>query len=347
MTLMIAYLGQQNGEPVFKKYGWLLWSNLLTAFAMLITFPIEGYGLYSIIFSTLSIFVSYAFTIQYWRDLVKLKIKKTSHHWFKAALFFNALSSLGAFALAIMMASKIIHQNWYLAAEYFYLHFQYNGWFFFGCMGLITAKIFDDTVSRAMLNRIFLLFVCAVGPAYFLSALWMNLPVWIYVLVVLAAFAQLGGWIYMLKIIKQQLPVIKRSMGSTAKWLLTFSCIALSAKLLLQLGSTIPSLSDLAFGFRPIVIGYLHLVLLGVITLFLLGYMFASKYIISSRHIFTGAGVFAAGIIINEILLMIQGIEDLYYINVPYINESLFVAALILFTGILLLVTGRQKDTLK
>lgn len=343
MTFMVVYLVRQNSDAILKKYEWLLWGNLITAYGMLIAFPIEGYGLYSIIFSTLSIFVSYAFAIQYWRDLNKIRDKKISHYWFKAAIFFNVISSLGAFSLAIMMVAKMIHQTWYLAAEYFYLHFQYNGWFFFACMGIITAKLFDATVAAAVLKRIFLLFVLALVPAYFLSALWMKLPIWIYILVVVAAFAQLAGWFYMVTVIKQHLVVLKQTLGSTARWLLTFSAVALTAKLLLQLGSTIPSLSTLAFGFRPIIIGYLHLVLLGVITLFLLGYMFAGRYIVSDRKIFTGAGILAAGIIINEILLMIQGIASLDYINLPYINESLLVTALIMFTGILILVTTPQK----
>ena len=54
------------------------------------------------------------------------------------------------------------------------------------------------------------------------------------------------------------------------KYILLFVGFALSAKFLLQLGSTIPALSQLGFGFRPIVIAYLHLVLLAVISLFLL-----------------------------------------------------------------------------
>jgi hypothetical protein len=40
---------------------------------------------------------------------------------------------------------------------------------------------------------------------------------------------------------------------------LCLSAIALSIKLLLQLGAVIPALSTWAFGLRPIVIGYLHL----------------------------------------------------------------------------------------
>ena len=154
MVLLVAYLAAQNGKVVYKRYRWLLYANLVTAYGMLITFPIEGYGFYSIIFSTLSIFVSYFFALFYWRDLNTVKIKSTAHHWFKAAVFFNAFSSLGAFALAGMMAAKIVHQNWYLAAEYFYLHFQYNGWFFFACMGLLTAKL-SAHADPVILKRIF------------------------------------------------------------------------------------------------------------------------------------------------------------------------------------------------
>jgi hypothetical protein len=111
----------------------------------------------------------------------------------------------------------------------------------------------------------------------------------------------------------------------------------------LQLGSTIPSLSTLAFGFRPIVIGYLHLVLLGVITLFLLGYMFAENLLTINKKAIAGAGIFAAGIIINEIFLMTQGVAALEYINIPFINEFLLLTALIMLTGIALLNISQQN----
>ncbi len=343
MTLLVICLARQNGEAVYKRYRWLLYANLLTAYGMLIAFPIEGYGLYSIIFSTASIFVSYVFAVFYWKDLNKLRKKDPSHLWFKAAVLFNAVSSAGAFALAIMMISKTIHQNWYLAAEYFYLHFQYNGWFFFACMGLLNGILTQAAMPARPLKKIFWLFFAAAVPAYFLSALWMQLPLLVYILVILSALAQVLGWIWLIKILVARWPVIKKELSATAKGLLGLSAIALSVKLLLQLGSTIPSLSDLAFGFRPIVIGYLHLVLLGVITLFLWGYMFAEKYFCMNRQTTGSALVFATGVILNEVLLMVQGVSAMSYTSVPFINEMLLGTAFILFSGVLLMFISRKN----
>jgi hypothetical protein len=345
MTLIVIYLETQTINPVYKKYRWLLLANLLTAYGMLIAFPIEGYGLFSIIFSTASILVSYVFAVYIWRDINKLETKSPAHGWFKAAVFFNALSSLGAFALTIMMIEKVIHQNWYLAAEYFYLHFQYNGWFFFGCMGLFTALISRYNISKDMLKKIFWLFLFASVPAYFLSTLWMPMPVWVYVLVVIAAFAQVIAFIWLVKIIRQQWDELKGILPATAKYILGLSAAALSIKLLLQLGSTIPALSDLAFGFRPIVIGYLHLVLLGVVTLFLLGYLFSEMHFRLSRLTTTGIFIFAVAVILNEIVLMVQGVAAISYNIIPYVNEMLLGTALLLFTGALLMAFAKRNNS--
>lgn len=343
MVLLVAYLVKQQGQSNYRKYTWLLYANLLTAYGMLIAFPIEGYGLFSIIFSTASIFVSYAFAFFYWRDLNRLSLKSTANSWFKAAVLFNALSSLGAFALTIMMVNKVIHQKWYLAAEYFYLHFQYNGWFFFACMGLLTAFVSRNNSSENTLRKIFRLFVFAVVPAYFLSALWLDIPVWIYLLVIAAAIAQIIAWIGFVNLIKKNWNKLKPKISATSKYILACAAIALTAKLLLQLGSTIPSLSDLAFGFRPIVIGYLHLVLLGVITLFILGSMFSEDYFYTHKRSVTGVFIFAGAVILNEILLMVQGVAAITYTAIPFINEMLLAAACLLFTGALLMALTKKN----
>lgn len=347
MTLLVIYLAQQTEKSVYKKYRWLLLANLLTAYGMLIAFPIEGYGLHSIIFSTASILVSYVFAVLYWRDVDKLKTKSPAHGWFKTAVFYNAFSSLGAFALTIMMIGKVIHQNWYLAAEYFYLHFQYNGWFFFGCMGLFTALISRFNISTDALTKIFRLFAFASVPAYFLSTLWMPMPIWVYVLVVIAAFAQVIAFIWLVKLVKQKWDVLKEIFSATSKFIVGLAAAALSIKLLLQLGSTIPSLSDLAFGFRPIVIGYLHLVLLGIITLFLLGYIFSEMHFKLSTWTIAGVFIFSGAVILNETVLLVQGVVAISYNTIPFVNGMLLCTALLLFTGALLMAFAKRNNLQK
>jgi len=345
MVLLIANLSVQKQIDQFPKYTVLLYVNLIAAYGMLIAFTIQGYAFFSILFSTLSIVVSYFFAVIYWKDLNKLSIKNISSYWFKAALIFNAISSIGAFALAIMMANKIIHQNWYLLSVYFFLHFQYNGWFFFACMGLMMEKITAIYLKRLLLKQIFWLFAIACIPAYFLSALWLNLFNWLFAIVVLSALLQGIAWYLLLKILLLLRNKFSAQMPLVAKWLLSFSAIALSIKLFLQIFSTIPSLSELAFGFRPIVIGYLHLILLGVITLFIIGYILSNKLLPYNKLVNAGIIVFTSGVILNEIFLMIQGVTALSYIIVPYMNEGLIFTAAVLFTGLVLLNLGINKQT--
>ncbi len=345
MTMLVAYLGSQTSQNYFKKYTWLLTANLLTAYGMLLSFLWEGYGIVSIIFSTLSIFVSYAFAFVFWKDLNRLPVKSVSHLWFKAALIFNIISSIGAFALAYILANKIQHPTWYLATIYYYLHFQYNGWFFFTCMGLLCSKLIDTGIKQLFLKKIYLMFVLACVPSYFLSALWLPIPLVAYLIVVLAAALQLTGWIFLLiKIIKFRKEIFATILKK-ARIILILSSIALSIKLLLQAGSTIPFLSKIAFGYRPVVIGYLHLVLLGVITLFIIGYAKMNNFIFTNRLWNSGLIIFISGIILNEIFLMIQGISYMNYINVPYINELLYGAAICMFCGVSLINLGLRKGT--
>lgn len=347
MVLLVYHLSSQAGEQVVKKYRWLLVANLVTAYGMLISFILQGYGFFSISFSTLSIFVSYVFAVYYWKDLIRMKERKVCHSWIKAALVFSVISSVGAFGLAYMMANKIVHQNWYLAAIYFFLHFQYNGWFFFAGMGLLTAKL--EIISGAVkhLKIVFLLFCFACVPAYFLSALWLPIPQAIYYLIIAAVVAQLAGWVIMVRIFIKNKVFISREFSKYGKVLLMLAAIAFSIKLVLQSGSIHPALSQLSYGFRPIIIGYLHLVLLAVTSIFIIGYIVAFQLIPVTSRLIAGVFVFVAGIIINELLLMLQGVAALSYKSIPYMNILLLLAAVILFSGICLMFISQAYQPSK
>ncbi len=337
MVLMIVFLENRttNIENRFlKKYNSIVTANLICAYGMLIFFIIQGYGLISIIFSTASIVVAIVFAYYFVKDLKLISDDDLSKNWFKAALFFNVISSFGTFALAYMMMTKNILQNEYLASIFYYLHFQYNGWFFFACMGLLFSFLNLKSSENPFFKRTFWLFFVACIPAYFLSTLWLDLPIWIYIPTVIAAFIQVYTWFRFLIIIVKTRKEFLKNLPFFLHYILLFVGFALSLKFLLQLGSTIPAISKLAFGFRPIVIAYLHLVLLAIISLFLLFYIYANRLKHFNKPVKIGLIVFSIGVLLNEIILAVQGIASFSYTIIPFANEMLFGAAIILVSGI-------------
>ena len=172
----------------------------------------------------------------------------------------------------------------------------------------------------------------------------MQLPVWIYIIVVISALAQVVGWVLLVRIMYHHLETLNKVTSNAGRCLLSLAAFAVSIKFFLQLGSTYPALSTMAFGFRPIVIGYLHLVLLGALTMFVLGYIVSNRFISLKLFSIIGICVFVFGIIVNEIILMAQGVSDLQYDSIPYANEMLLVTAIIMFTGMLLFVIDQFKN---
>jgi len=339
MVFMISFLAQKisnstNNSINSNLYNKILIANLICAYGMLVFFIIQGYGLFSIIFSTASIVVACVFGYFYFKDLKNVAKEELAINWFKAAIFFNIFSALGTFALAFMMVTKNIHQEEYLASIYYYLHFQYNGWFFFSCMGLLFSFLKLKASKNPFYTTVFKLFFMSCIPAYCLSTLWWDLPLWLYSITVIAAIVQVYAWFKFLYIVIKTRKEFLENFPFFLRYLFLFVGFALSVKFLLQLGSTIPALSQLAFGFRPIVIAYLHLVLLAVITLFLLFYSYANHFIRFNKPIKLGVIIFSIGVLLNEIILAIQGIASFSYTVIPFVNEILFGIAIILVFGI-------------
>ena len=334
MVLMVYFLQTKIADFEGNKYKNIIILNLICSYGMLVSFIIEGYGLFSIILSTATILVSYFFGYRFIKDLKLLDDDLLAKSWFKAAIFFNIISSFGTFYLGYMMASKNVVQDWYLSSIYYYLHFQYNGWFFFACMGLAFGFLNLLKSENSFYETSFKLFAIACVPAYFLSTLWLDLPIWIYVITVIAAMMQVFAWFKFLVILLKTRKNALENYPPLLRYILLFVSFALSIKIMLQLGSTIPYVSNLAFGFRPIVIAYLHLVLLAIITLFILFYIYANHLILISKKIKYGILLFSIGVLLNEIILAVQGLASFSYTIIPYVNEMLFGAAIILLIGI-------------
>ncbi|RZJ84254.1 MAG: hypothetical protein EOO20_21465 [Chryseobacterium sp.] len=337
MALMVGYLTKKEVKTNYKKYHLLLIFNLITAYGMLIAFIAQGYAIFSITFSTLSILVSYAFIFFFWRDLRKISDEPHIRNWFKTALILLAISSVGAFTLAYLMAANIKVQEYYFSAVYFFLHFQYNGWFLFACFGLLFfyLNIKNNDALIKLSNQLLLVMGLCVGPTYLLSILWLKLPVYVYSLASFSGIIQLLSVFYLIrlfKIIKSNHP-FPRFAGSYL-WFLAGVCLIL--KIILQALSAVPYLGSFAFGLRPVVIAYLHLCFLGIISFFIIGCidrLFPYRQKLSRPGIL----IFAIGVIVQEILLMIQGIEIMTLSFVPHINILLFAAAVTIGSGLALI----------
>ncbi len=331
MVLMVQCMARINHSFAYNKYNAVLSVNAIGSYGMLISFLVWGFGVSSVLFLLLSIAASYWFGIKFILDLRRFPINRIAADWFRAALFFNFLSSLGVFLLAYWMLGRHILQNEYLATSYYFLHFQYNGWFFFACMGLLTNMI---NGKAGVHKAIFRWFAISCTPAYFLSVLWLEIPVWLFVAVVIAAVAQTYAWILQLMAIVKTKPEALQGIPFILTYVLLFVAVAGTVKVILQLGSTVPEISKLAFGFRPVVIAYLHLVLLALITLFILFYIYANHLLPRRRMVMVSLFVFSIGVFLNEAILAAQGIGAFSYTIIPYANEMLYYVAVLMVAGI-------------
>ncbi len=326
------------------RFNRLIYLHLFLAYSTCILFLISGYGILSLLSQLAGLIAGGTFIINLLKVLHQYKHSLITN-WFKAASVFYLLSLLASFWLIYMFLSGMKTQHTYLAATYWFLHFQYNGWFFFGCIGLFFHWLSTNQRLENLQNRVFWLFALSCIPAYGLSVLWLALPFWLYLVIVVSALLQLIGFVQFCFVVlnKQIIAIIK--LNQTVFYLFIISLGALFVKIILQSGSTIPFISKLAFGFRPIVIAYLHLVLLAFTVLFLIGFIHLNNFFVSTHHFSIAAKIFAIFVVINELVLGIQGIASLSYTVIPFVNEILLLVALGLFISSLFMVPFKSSKS--
>ncbi len=336
----------QPGEKELKQFSRLLWMQQISSYGMLFTFPFMGYAAPSIAFSTFSILISFWFICIAWKMIktnTKLSFEKK---WLYAGLICNAVSSLGTFALAYLMINRIMQQSWYFGSVYFYLHFQYNGWFLFILLGLlfIYAAKWMNAEQVKTSDRFFYLLITALIPAWFLSMLWMRLPNWMHYAGITAALLQLMAIYLFCRLLLAMKHILQTALHPVIKWMWLISLSAFIIKIILQAFSAVPVLNQYAFGIRPIVIGFLHLVLLAFVSILILGFLLQYQLIsVEMKWAKRGIWIFITGVLLNQIILMLQGIAAIRFADVPYANFMLLATAVIMFSGLLFLLFHQRK----
>lgn len=349
LALYIAFIHVlQPNKAQEKQFNRILWAQQLSSYGMLFTFPFMGYAGPSIAFSTLSIFISFWFVWIAWGMISKSQTLSFEKKWFYMALACNVVSSLGTFTLAYLMMNKIMHQSWYFGSVYFYLHFQYNGWFLFAILGLlfVYANKWISILQIQTCDRFFYLLAVSMFPAWFLSMLWMRLPEWIHIAGIAAAVIQLMAAWFFIRLISELKHILQEATHPLVKWLWSFSILAFILKIILQAFSSVHVLNTYAFGIRPIVIGFLHLVLLGFVSIFIVGFLVQNQLIsVTQKRARNGVWIFIAGVFLNEVILMSQGIAAIRTTNFPYSDYILLGAALTIFSGLALLVISQFQTS--
>lgn len=137
---------------------------------------------------------------------------------------------------------------------------------------------------------------------------------------------------------------VYRSVSSLFKFIGGLSLGAFMLKTFLQSFTIFNFVGNLVFGDRPIIMGFLHLVFLGFVTLFLLAY-FAKTGFLNMEKIFTKISlvVFAIGVVINETLLWAQGIAAMFIQSSDLFLWMLWGAGIWLFIGAAFIGIARIK----
>jgi hypothetical protein len=298
-VLIMKYFPELTNRISYRHLKNIAVLLLFSAYGMLLSFPFQGYAAVSISFSTLSIFAGFYMALVFWKVSVPFN-NLVSTRFLKAGLIFLVISAIGPFATAPLIAMGKTGTPVYYDAIYFYLHFQYNGWFTFAILALL-YKMLERKKLAAHGKLVYILFTAGCVPAYFLSTLWNHPPAVFYIIGMIGAVAQVIAMLFLLKDIRQ-LNWKKKYIGNVFKTAILFFVL----KNILQLVSASPAIATLAYTHRNFIIAYLHMVLLGFISAFVLAAILKGNEFFINPSMKKGILFFSLSFLLSEVLLVLN-----------------------------------------
>ncbi|MDN5211769.1 hypothetical protein QQ020_06895 [Fulvivirgaceae bacterium BMA12] len=290
-----------------RSYGYIFLFTQLTIFGMLVTFPVQGYALFSIIFSTLFLIASYWFAGFFIKN-TPLTLKQTySYRCIKAALWYLIISSLGPWALGAIMGTLGNTSIWYRIAIYFYLHFLYNGFFVLTLCGLFfyILEKYQLAPEKRTFKVFYLLVNASIILTFFLSVLWTKPPAIIFILGGLGAILQLIVFGNLIYFFVRKWPDLQGKIPHFVGWLFKVVCLLFIVKIMLQALSSIPYFAHLIHGILDLVIGYLHWVFLGVVSIGLFAFLHYFQLLKVPKTAFL---IYIIGFFLSEALIIYKGV---------------------------------------
>jgi hypothetical protein len=309
-----------------KKYLYIFLATNISLLGMLFSFPFQGYAVVSIIFSTLFLFCSYFYTGFILRNTPDEHRHTQYFKLIKAALWYMVFSSIGPWALGAIMSTLGKTSIWYKLSIYFYLHFQYNSWFLLGILGVV-FYLFQKlklTYQPRDFKRFFYLLNSGVILSFFLSTYWTNPPIVFYLLGGLGVILLLFAFYQLFAFILRNKYQLKAGLSSFNYQILKITGILLVGKIFMQSLTAMPFFAELAFENLDFVIGYLHWVFLGFVSLALFGFLNWLKLIRLSKKAFY---LYLSGFVISEILIFYKGF--VLWLGLPFFSSYFMILVLV------------------
>ena len=320
-------------EFVESKYlKFLFYLMTFTLVGMLISFPLQGYKVFSIIFLSIFLITSYLYLVNILKLLKPLNI--LSVKYVKTGIFYYFFSSLAIWTIAIIFA-KIGKGEFYYNSVYFYLHFLYNGFFVFVLFGLL-IKYFEDQkieFNNVSAKKFYWFTNIAVIPAYTLSVLWIkDVPNYLYYIGFIAMILQIISLYYLFDLSKS---LIKSLKIKHIKTIVYFVLVSYFLKVVLQFFSTFPQIVEQALQYKTyLIIGYLHLYTLGFMSMFIILLL---KLHPKKKLNKLGINLLMIGIFLSEFFLFFQGGLLIFYdVLIPKLRIILFVVSALMPLGLLI-----------
>lgn len=328
--LLIALLGQYGNSAPRRFWSLMLLSQLLVAL-MLFGFPLQGYGLFRITASALQVLVGYVMVRMAWLS-VRSWPAAGSGLLARLALVFQVISTLGIWAMGPIISAGLAGSEWYYWSIQWFLHFQFNGWFWFALMA-IGSRWAESHGVEVRLDRLTVMLWAASAVLTFALAVAWSERHWAVLAVnstgVLLQFSAAWRTLVLLRRARVQLK------GSTTPWmrlLIGSALLSMALKVVAQATVALPVVADMALTLRNYVIGFIHLNTLGAASSILLAFALMRRWLRSADVLVRIAlALFVFGFVLSELLLFAQG--TLFWTGfgmMPAYYETLFVASALL-----------------
>ncbi len=342
ITACLVFIYVKN-QARLKTYKVLLFGNVLSTIGMMLSFPFQGYGLYSITFSTLQLLFSYGFAYHFLKDLgaTKGRLDKTL---VKYGVWWMILSTLGLWAIAPIGAILGKLHPFYTLSVQWFLHFQFNGWFIYALLGILVHLaqrknnpiLINPWVMRSL--HLSLLFT------YALTITW-HLPT-----EGLLTINAIGVGLQFLAFLAILYPVGKRLFLSFlppsgfGEKILYAGFLLLGLKALIQLSLVFHDAAAASHEVRSFVIGFIHLIMLGAISFGAGGVLLMKNILPSSVESKWGWNMLLTAFVLSELILFAQGLLQWQkWGALSYYHDLIFYASILFPVSLLLIGLGSLR----